>query len=335
MSLKTRPPTGKIPPPVVLLEGDEGAGKSWAAATLSGSDKVGFTAWLQVGTETTADEYGLVPGARYEIIEHDGTWHSIYGQVTDAKEEAAHALKRGDKPFVLVIDSIGGIWELLSEWAGNRAKKTNSNKAKLAADPNAEIDITANFWNDANARWRKLMTQLLTFPGIVLILARGRETALIENGKPALGKKDYKVEGQKSLTFDVPAWVRMTRDGNPVLVKLRSVKNAVQAGERVRPLPGFTLERFIFEQMGFDPGNTEPRTVEQYAPGSDAPLSERASIIQLAIETSENLEQLRAAWKRIGPAMNGGEISEAEARQLEAEGTAKHETLPAEPVVAS
>lgn len=316
MALKTRKPTGKMAPPVILLEGDEGAGKSWAAAMLSASDKVGQTAWLQVGTEVTADEYGLIPGVRYEIIEHDGTWATIYGQIIDAKAEAARARRAGEKPFVLVIDQIGGIWELLSEWAYNRAKGSNANSKKLAEDPNAEIDITTNYWNDATARWRKMMTALLTFPGIVVMLSRGRETVLMKDGKPVANKKDYKVEGQKFLTFDAPAWIRMTRDGNPVLVKLRSVHNAVQGTQRPRPLPGFSLEKFVFEMLQYAPENSADRVVVPHAAGSDAPLSERASIIQLAIETAETIEQLREYFTRIEPARAASEIGDAEAKFL-------------------
>lgn len=316
MALKTRKPTGKVPPPVILLEGDEGAGKSWAAATLSASDKVGFTAWLQVGVESTADQYGLIPDVRYEIVEHDGTWAQIYGRVCEAKTDAEQARKRGDKPYVLVIDQIGGIWDMLTEWANNRARSSTSNKAKLAKDPNVEIDVTPNYWNDATARWRKLMTTLLTFPGIVIVLARGRETALIENGKPVSNKKDYRVEGHKSMAFDVPAWVRLTRDGNPVLVKLRSVTNPRQGEQRVRPLPGFTLEKFIFETMGYEPSNMGEQAMVPMVAGSDAPLSEMASVILLAVESAESLEHLRGAHSRIKPAVDAEQISESEAGNL-------------------
>lgn len=316
MALRTRKPTGKMAPPVVLVEGDEGAGKSWAAAELSASDKVGRTVWLQVG-EVTADEYGQIPGVRYEIAEHDGTWRQIYGVVLDAKEEADHARKRGDKPMVLVIDTVGAIWELLSEWAYNRAKSTESNRKKLARDANAEIDITANFWNDANARWRKLMTAVLTFPGIVVLLSRGRETALIgPDGKPVARQKDYRVDGQKNLAFDVPAWVRMTRGGVPQLIKLRSVRNGIQPGERPQPLPGFTLEKFIFERLGYDPRTAEDRQVVPLAAGSDAPLSDAAAVIELAINAAEDTPQLRQAHAKVKPALDKGDITEAESEYL-------------------
>jgi hypothetical protein len=152
----------------------------------------------------------------------------------------------------------------------------------------------------------------------VILLARGRETALIENGKPVNGKKDYRVEGQKSMAFDVPAWVRMTRNGNPVLVKLRSVTNAVQPGQRPRPLPGFTLERFIFETLQYDPQTAGDREVAAWRPGSDAPMSERAGVIDLAIDSASSIEQLTNAYNMIKPAQDKGEITETEAQKLSA-----------------
>lgn len=66
MTLKTRKPTGAVPWPLVLLEGEEKAGKSWALAELSASDKVGDTYWFDLG-EGAADEYGAIPGARYPL----------------------------------------------------------------------------------------------------------------------------------------------------------------------------------------------------------------------------------------------------------------------------
>jgi hypothetical protein len=328
MTLRTRKPSGKMAPPVILLEGGEGAGKSWSAAALSASDKVGRTFWLQVGTEVTADEYGAIPGVRYEIVEHDGSWRQIFGAVTDAKTEAEQERKRGAKPTVLVIDTVGALWEMLADWAYNRAKGSKKNKAKLEEDPNAEIDVTTNFWNDATGRWRKLMTTVLTFPGIVILLSRGRETVLMQNGQPVMGKTDYKVEGQKGLTFDVPVWLRMTRDMGPHtcrIMKLRSVNNAVepptpgtaQPRNPGKVLPDFTLERLIFDYLKFTVEDSEERVLVSMKPGSDAPLSEAAAVLELAVTSAEDVDnQLRSAYGRIKPALDNGDISIGEADYL-------------------
>ncbi|MFC0504269.1 hypothetical protein [Micromonospora costi] len=322
MALITRPPTGLVPPPVVLLEGETGSGRSWTAALLSASDRVGRTYWIELGDETTADQYGKIPGARYEIVvpdNRDKVWDyaALYRAARDFKEEAARAAAAREKPPVLVVDQSGAIWDMLSEWADNRARSTRANRAKLAENPNAEIEITSNFWNDATARWRKLMTQFLTTEGIVILLSRGEEVTAFKDGKPVSGKTTWKVAGQKSFTSAMPIWVRMTRDGNPKLIKLRAVENGVRPGvDPERGLPGFTLEKLIFERYGWEPTASGAREIVPMVAGSDAPLSDAAAVIELAIEAAESTAQLRQAYDKIGPALEDGQITEAEQRIL-------------------
>src|SRR3712207_7265593 len=51
--------------PCILLEGEEKAGKSWALAQFSASDKIGMLYWIDLN-EGAGDEYGAIPGAKYE-----------------------------------------------------------------------------------------------------------------------------------------------------------------------------------------------------------------------------------------------------------------------------
>ena len=57
--LKTRKPTGRVPWPCILLEGEEKAGKSWALAQLSTSDRIGALYWIDLN-EGAGDEYSKV-----------------------------------------------------------------------------------------------------------------------------------------------------------------------------------------------------------------------------------------------------------------------------------
>src|SRR5450755_665821 len=255
MTLNTRRPIGAIPWPVVLLEGDEKAGKTTLLAKLSASKKVGRTAILFLG-EVISDEYGAWPGARYEIILHDGTWGSIIGQVEEARAEAQRAFDAGEPPFVLGIDSATAEWNLLKDWGSAKAKSAPSNQRRLAKDPAAEIKVHPNIWNEVGGRHARLMTMLLTFPGIVIITARGKEVASMgPDGNPVEGKKDYRVEGHKNLCYDVSCWVRMFRDKPAIVVGARSVHAGIRPGkDEPKELdPDWSLEGLIFDALKCDP----------------------------------------------------------------------------------
>jgi hypothetical protein len=187
--LKTRKPTGRVPWPCILLEGEEKAGKSWALAQLSTSDRIGALYWIDLN-EGAGDEYGAVPGAKYQLIEHDGSYAAVLAAVQAVKAEARRAADAGEPPVVLGIDTGSAIWDGLKDWASDRAAKSARNRELLKRDPHAEIVISQNLWNDAGARWRKLQTELLTFPGIVVVTARGKEVTEVDaNGRLIEGRR--------------------------------------------------------------------------------------------------------------------------------------------------
>lgn len=264
MTLKTHKPSGRAAWPLILLEGGEKTGKTYAAALLTASDKVGRSYWIEFGPEGVAEEYGAIPGVRYEVVDHDGSFAGLYTAVEDVKAEAHAAVAAGEKPLVLVIDTMTAVWDLLKDWATNRARRSKSNQKKLAADPHADIVVSNNYWNDANSRHKKLIQLLTTFPGIVIITARGKEVAAIDdNGRPIEGKREYRVEAQKNLGYDVSCWVRLLRDEPAVVVGARSVHSGIRPGrddpQRLRD--DWSLEWLIFEALKLDPENTEVRNI--------------------------------------------------------------------------
>ena len=87
MTLRTRKPTGVPSWPLILLAGEAKTGKTYRAAEFTGDENVGRAFWLDLA-EGCADEYGLVPGADYEIVDHDGTWIDIVTQVAEVREVA-------------------------------------------------------------------------------------------------------------------------------------------------------------------------------------------------------------------------------------------------------
>lgn len=233
--LRSRKPTQAIPYPFILVEGEEGAGKSWSAAVLSASERVGPTYWLELG-EVTADQYGAVPGARFEVLEHDGTYAQVLEQVLAVRDVARKAHEAGEPPVVLVIDTMGNVWDGLKDWVSQRAREKPANQRKLAADPAAELDVSRNLWNDAGNRYRRLTTVLLTFPGIVVGIAKGGEVSDTDpsTGQPFKdGRKKWRIEGEKNLRYDATVIVRMTRGNPPLITKCKSV----HAGHRPEDPP--------------------------------------------------------------------------------------------------
>lgn len=265
-TLNARKPTGVIPWPLILLEGGEKSGKSWSAATLSASEKVGQTYWIDLG-EGAADEYGAIPGARYLVIEHDGTINSVGGQIAAIRSEAVRAADAGEPPVVLVIDSMTAEWDLMKGIADRRARERLARKGKAIPD-DVEPVISMDLWNDVNAKHRKIMTMLMTFPGIVVMTARGKEVASLDaNGRPIEGSKEYKVEGQKNLAYDASVWLRVSRDHPPMVVGCRSVHAGLQHGvDRPRPVPGLTLEKVIFDVLKCNPATAKTRDLVELSP---------------------------------------------------------------------
>lgn len=268
-AIKSRKPTGIVPWPLILIEGGEKAGKSWACAELSASEKVGQTYWLDLG-EGSADEYGAIPGVRYEVLIHDGTWRSITEQVSAVRDEAERVAKLGEPPVVLVVDPITAEWDLLKDWAGSRARERLRKRGK-AQPEDEELNITTDLWNDANSRHRKLMTILMTFPGIVVMTARGKEVAAMDdNGRPIQNSREYKVEGQKTLAYDCTVWIRVSRDEEPMVVGCRSVHARIRHGvDKAKRVKDLTLEKVIFDVLKCNPA--EAHTRDLVNPQGDEP----------------------------------------------------------------
>lgn len=269
-ALNRRRPTGAVPWPFILIEGGEKTGKVWDMITLSTSDRVGDCNLLDL-SEGGADEYGAIPGANYWVLEHDGSWGSIMGQIRAVRQSAAEARERGDKPTCLFIDSGSLIWTGLSQWAEQLARRSPAGQRALRDNPNAEVTVTFTHWNAANKRWRAMMTLLLTFPGIVVMSARGKwVTAIDDNGKPAEddnGKpyKEYKVEGQKDLAYDATVWVRKLRDGTTQIIGARSVHAGIRpGGSQPKEVSDgrFTLEWLIFDVLKCDPDKAHVRDLK-------------------------------------------------------------------------
>src|SRR3954462_12841502 len=271
--LKTRKPTGRVPWPCILLEGEEKAGKSYALAQFSASNRIGALYWIDLN-EGAGDEYGAIPGAAYQLIEHDGSYAQVLAAVQAVKAEARRAADAGEPPVVLGIDTGSAIWDGLKDWASARAAKSVRNRELLKRDPNAEITISQNLWNDAGARWRKRQTELLTFPGIVVVTARGKEVTEVDaNGRPIEGQKTWSVQTHREFPYAASAWVRLRRGRRPLIVGARSVHVGIKPNDDPakevadKKADGRLLEWLVFDALKCDPGTAHVRDLVAFHGG--------------------------------------------------------------------
>ncbi len=296
-TLRTRKPSGAPSYPLILLAGEAKTGKTWQLAEFTGDERVGRSFVLDLG-EGTGDEYGAVPGADYELVDHDGTWIDIIGQVEAVAAEAAKDLAAGLPPVVLGIDSMTTEWGMLTRWTNERAKRSASNRRLLAQDADAEIDVSSNYWNDANARHQRLMDILKTFPGIVVITALETEkTQFGPGGRPLEGApKVAKPDGQKRLAADSSVWIRLSLTEEPVVVGMRSVKRSIIPGkDQPKPWAGFTLAALVFEELGIASGTAAVRNLPTLTADQVDP-SER-----VAVQPGDQRQQGAPAGQTVEP----------------------------------
>lgn len=243
---KTRKPTGKPSWPILLLAGAEKAGKSWSCAEASGSDLIGRTLWIGIG-EDDPDEYAAVPGADFEIVEHDGTYRDILAAVDWA---AAQPAAEG-KPNLIVVDSMTRLWDLLCDMAQAQAnaraqrRRQQPNSRQQAASDDVEADIHMDLWNQAKDRWGHVVDSLRAHQGPTLLTARLDEVTVMQNGKPT-GEKTLKVKTEKGLPYDVGGIVQLPERGKAYLTGVRTTRMHVP--ERL-PLPGFTVDK-LWRDLG-------------------------------------------------------------------------------------
>lgn len=288
--IKTRKPTGIVPWPLLLIEGEEGAGKTYSAAQFSSSERIGQMYWIDLD-EGSADEYAAIEGADYLIIEHDGTYRDILEQVEAVHAEARRAAAAGEPPVVLVIDSGSALWRMLTNWTYERGRRTTKNRKLLQDDPDAAYDIGRNLWNDALERWNRVVYLLRTLPGIAIVLARGKEvSATDDNGQPVRNKTEWKVAAQKDLGFDATCWIRMKRDADPQVIKVRSLRVQVQRGKPVT-LQDFSIEDLVFNRLGCSV-ESQPRVMPALAGDLVQPWLSR-------IEELTDKDSLQALWRAV------------------------------------
>lgn len=296
VELQTRPPTGQVAYPLILVEHEEKAGGSYALAQFAASERVGRTFVLDTG-DGTADEYASL--GPYEILVHDGTWPSMVGQI-----EAATKAPRSDpeKPNVVGIDHGSAIWQMLSLWTDERARRSESGRKKLEKDPDAEIDATVNLWNDAKSRWGRMMFLLKNFDGIGVILAHGSDVVKVEGGVPT---KDtvWSTVVEKNTEGVVSAIIRIRRPHAARLIGVRSLTIEVPGDGLALPDQGM-LDHVVFEILGaggFAASTSVAATTGMPTPAAKASVLDRVKVAYPdSLTDKERAEEAGRLWALYG-----------------------------------
>jgi hypothetical protein len=254
--LRTRRPTGKPPWPMIVVAGGEKTGKSWCGAEFSASDLIDRTFWVEIG-EGAADQYGALPGARYEIVEHDGTYQGIGSALWAATKQPRGA---DGKPHAIVVDGVTALWEMLSDEAQGIANARARRQAERRRQPMPEGDRTIgpDLWNAAKGRWKRIINLLRRYDGPVILLTRLEQVAVMGKDGAPTTDKTWSVKAEKNLPFEADAIVRLTAPRTAELTGVRSIVLQLQPGEAM-PLPGFTIDKLLRDLGLAEPQATLPR----------------------------------------------------------------------------
>ena len=300
----TRRPTGRPAYPLILLSGVEKAGKSYSAAEFSGSVQIGQTYWLPVG-DPTADEYGAVPGADYDLLPHDGTFHSIVETLRSAVAQPRSA-SRGGRPNLIVIDSMTRLWELLVQEQQELANARNRRRAALGWKPvltdKGEAVVAPDQWSAAKKRWREVVNLLRGHDGPVVLTARIEpEDASGETGRPESDTRRWKVRADKDLVFDVSVIVQFRTYREAIVTGAHSLSLRINPGE-VRAISDFTVDKLL-DELGLSDLAVAARR-EQVVLRPEAVLTEEseqwAAELRTRIENASSLEELKDIGGQIG-----------------------------------
>jgi len=180
---RTRPATGTTSHPLVLLAGGWKSGKSYALAAASADERVARMTVVEVGGDRgKMDAYGAIPGATFELVEHDNTWADLTAAIAAECDQPP-----ADGGYnILAIDGATSLWAVLTRSAQRGGR-----------------DLTGGGWSAVNTAWDDLLNVLRTYPGPVVLTARTDDTGIVDD---ALGR----VRTQRDLAFEADVVVQAT-----------------------------------------------------------------------------------------------------------------------------
>ncbi|MEV8344534.1 hypothetical protein [Streptomyces niveus] len=290
----SRRPSGLPNPPMILLAGPEKTGKSRLAAEGTASELVGMTYWIEIGgSEGTADYYGRIPGANYEIVNHEGTYQDILDAVRWA---VAQPPAVEGKRNMIVIDNVSVLWDMLSDeqalYARWRAEKRAQEQRRRGPNPDLPVTVDPDLWNRAKDRWGEILWHLRRHSGPTLLLARQELVVAFENDKPTRDKT-RKIKAEKNLPSAVDAIVELHALGEAYLTGVRTLHWDITPGQSER-FEDFSID-VLLRRMGFQEA-AAARQVTETRP--EAYLDEQQQAQQRQHPQQQGPNQHRAQQQR-------------------------------------
>ena len=284
--MRTRKPTGRVAFPLILLAGEAGAGKTWAAVEATGMEEVHRAFFIEIG-EGQADEYGMVPGADFEIVETDGTLGSIRAAIQGASDQAA----ADGKYNMLIIDSMTELWNLLkneAQVAANRRRRGRKNQ-------DGDYTIGMDLWNRANDTWSGIIRQLKEFPGPVMVTSRLTITSVVDGEGRPTGAKDWKIDAQKGLPYQATVVLQARMPRVWTMTKIATTVSSLQ----LEPGKELTFTDFSVSRLLREMGVSAETQVSNYMPSSaDGALSDEAEAQREQTAQAARMEAEQEAQRR-------------------------------------
>jgi hypothetical protein len=293
MAPRTRPPTGQVAYPVIMVEGLHKKGKSFLVYLFTSSDLVGRCFALELG-ERTADEYA--PLGDFEVVEHNGTYADFFGQIKECTAEP----QVDGKPNVIIMDSGTMFWDLQKHKADAIARSSKRAKEILAEDPDADIETGMNAWTAVKDQWWDVINHLRAWNGITLITCRADVVAEVVNGRPTKNTV-WSRQIEKGTPFQMTAIVRAQFPDPPVLTDIQSLNVSIPDGGLELPMEN-PLEHVVFRILGAGGRFESGRVVN---PALGVPAKEAmGEVLKAAIKVAGNEKDAKevaaAAWDAEG-----------------------------------
>ncbi|MGP4048280.1 hypothetical protein [Streptomyces sp. 2A115] len=234
---------------MILIAGTDKSGRSHEAAAGTASDLVGMSYWIQVGgSSNTADYYGRIPGARYEIAEHDGSHADICDAIRWASAQPPHNGKRN----MIVFDDSSALWDMLcdevalvSRKRAERRAQANGRRTARLDDP--YVDEDRDLWVNAKDRWGEVLWLLRQHPGPVVMVARQEVVTAYENDKPTR-HTTRRLKAEKNLSAAVDAVVELHGIGEGYVTGVHTMEYTLEAGRQYR----FAGIDHLLRKMGYE-----------------------------------------------------------------------------------